>query len=116
MRVRFSAFGLTPPRLLVIAAVFISIYSGFAVVGNALHQYQLDRENTRLEASIATQRDKVTRLTALRDWMKSDAFVEAAARRMDMVKPGDHAIIVAAPAATPAPVADLDWWKKYLEP
>jgi hypothetical protein len=113
---RLRAVGLTPSRLLVIAAGFISVYFGFSIVGNRFHQYQLDRERVQLEARIAVERDRQARLGALSDWMQTDDFVEAMARREGMIRPGDHPIVVAAPSATPAAGAAHEWWEKYLEP
>ncbi len=115
MYAKLNELGLTTSRLILIAAGFIAVYFGFTIVGNRFHQYQLDRENTQLEQRIATGQSQVSQLQALRDWMQSDAYVEQMAREQGLVRPGDHAVIVTAPAA---PVQDdsREWWQRYLEP
>ncbi len=115
MYAKLNELGLTTSRLILIAAGFIAVYFGFTIVGNRFHQYQLDRENTQLEQRIATGQSQVSQLQALRDWMQSDAYVEQMAREQGMVRPGDHAVIVTAPAAA-AQDDSREWWQRYFEP
>lgn len=107
---------MTPSRLVLIAAGFISVYFGFSIVGNHVRQYQLDRENAQLEQRIQASQGELSRLQALQQWMQSDAFVEAMARKQGLVRPGDHPVIVAAPSATPATAGSREWWQRYFEP
>jgi len=116
MFARLQQIGLTPARLVLIASGFISMYFGVTIFGNALHQYQLDRQNTQLEQRILVAQHDGARLKALRDWMQSDDFVETMARQQGLVKPGDHQILVAAPTPASTPVATGQWWERYLEP
>jgi cell division protein FtsB len=116
VRARLEALGLTPTRLLLIAAGFVSVYFGFSVVGNYVHQYQLNRDKAQLEAQIQTEQTRYAKLDALRQWMQSDAFIEAMARHEGLIKPGDHPIVVSAPVPSPTPGADGDWWEKYFGP
>ena len=102
---------------MLIAAGFIVVYFSFTIVGNRLHQYQLDRENTQLEQRIAAAQSQYGRLQALHDWMQSDSFIETMARRQGLVRPGDHTILVSGGApATPAPDDGREWWERYFEP
>lgn len=116
MLARLNQLGLSTTRLMLIAAGFISVYFGFTIVGNRVHQYQLDHENAQLERQIVAGQNQYGRLQALHDWMQTDSFIETAARQQGMMKPGEHAIMVAAPA--PAPTADdaREWWEHYFEP
>jgi cell division protein FtsL len=116
VRARLQQLGLTPTRLILIAAGFISVYFGFIIVGNRVHQYQLDQENTQLERRIVAAQNQQGKLQALKDWMQSDTFVEAMARKQGLVRPGDHPIIVAAPAPTSTPESGGEWWERYFEP
>ena len=116
MWARLNAVGLSSTRLLLIAAAFVSVYFGFSVVGNRFHQYQLDREKSQLEARISAEQTRYSRLDALRQWMESDQFVEASARKEGMIRPGDHAIVVAAPTATATVGPVGEWWEKYIKP
>ena len=116
LQAHLNQLGLSTTRLILIAAGFISIYFGFTIVGNRVHQYSLDRENQQLVRDIATGREQYSKLQALRDWMETDAFIETTARQQGMIKPGDHPVVVAAPS--PAPTGDdaRDWWEHYFEP
>jgi cell division protein FtsB len=116
VRERLRQLGVTPARLVLIAAAFISVYFGFTIVGNRVHQYQLDRENAQLEQRISDGKVQLSQLQALQEWMQSDAYIEAMARKQGMVRPGDHPIIVAAPMATPATAGSRSWWERYFEP
>lgn len=114
---RLQGAGLTWTRLAVVAAGFIVVYFGFASIGNGLHQYQLDRQNSQLEQQLQHEQGRNAELQSLRSWMQTDAFVQQAARQQGMVMPGDHPILVAAPSATPPAGSVADgWWQKYLAP
>jgi cell division protein FtsB len=109
--------GLSATRLIMITAGFISVYFGFNIVGNRIHQYQLDKQNAVLEQQIATGKDDLAHLQALQQWMQGDAFVETMARKQGMIKPGDTPIIVSAPAPpVPSEPAGPQWWQRYFEP
>lgn len=115
MLARLQHFGLSPARMILIAAAFIIVYFGITIVGNAIHQYQLDRQNTQLEQSIGMAQGEEARLKALHEWMQSDNFIETTARKQGMVKPGDHPILVSAPTPSATPPAAGAWWERYFE-
>ncbi|HZU77506.1 MAG TPA: septum formation initiator family protein [Dehalococcoidia bacterium] len=116
MRLGVARFGLSTTRLIIIISAFISVYFGFTIVGNRVHQYELDRQNADLEQQITVDQSQLARLQALQQWMESDSFIEAMARKQGLVMPGDHPILVAAPAATPAPDQNSgEWWERYFE-
>lgn len=116
VRARIEALGLTPARLMLVAAGFVSVYFGFSIAGNYVHQYQLDHDKAQLRAQIQAEQTRYAQLDALRQWMQSDAFIEAMARHDGLIKPGDHPIVVSAPAPSATPGAAGDWWQKYLGP
>ncbi len=101
---------------MLIAAGFVSVYFGFSIVGNYVHQYQLDHDKAQLEAQIQTEQTRYAKLDALRQWMQSDDFIAAMARHDGLIKLGDHPIVVSAPAPSPAAGAAGDWWEKYFGP
>lgn len=111
------AAGLSPRRVLTVAAVFIIAYFGVSIVGNALTRYELARDQGRLRQEIATLEQQQRRLTALRAYMLTDEFIERAARDQGLVRPGETAVVVSAP--TPAagpPSPGGSWWERYFGP
>ncbi len=111
---RLRAMGVTWTRVAVVAALVITVYFGFAIVGNAVHQYQLDRQNAQLAQQVQRERQRNIELQALKAWMQSDSFVAQAAREQGLALPGDKPILVAAPSATPPPDSGDGWWQRYL--
>ena len=110
--------GLSPRRVLIIAAAFIIAYFGVSIVGNALTRYELTREQQQLREEIVTLEAHQRRLDALRAYMQTDEFIERAARDEGLVRPGDISVVVVAP--TPAPSSDGassgPWWERYFTP
>ena len=112
------AIGLSPRRVLIIAAFFIIGYFGVAIVGNALNRYELMREEERLRRDLATLQTQQRRLEALRAYMLTDEFIERAAREEGLARPGDTSVIVVAPTPTPG-ASDRPpgaWWERYFGP
>jgi len=106
--------GLTWARLALIAAGVIAIYSGFEIVGNNVHQYQLDRQSARLAQQVQQEQERHRELEALKAWMQSDDFVIQAARLQGYIFPGDKPLLIDAPSATPTPDPGNGWWQRYL--
>jgi cell division protein FtsB len=110
--------GFSAKRVMIVAAVFIVAYFGLSVVSNAI-------THTRLEAREAALRDEITalerreaRLQALKRYMESDAFIEAAAREQGLVRPGEHQVVVLGPSAEGRDALQPGdpWWFRYLQP
>ena len=112
------AAGLSPGRILIVAAVFIIAYFGVSIAGNALTRYELAREQRRLRQEIAALEAQQRRLDALRAYMQTDEFIERAAREEGLVRPGDTVVLVVAPTRTATAQASPggSWWKRYFDP
>jgi cell division protein FtsB len=115
-RGNWLAAGLSPRRVLVVAALFIIAYFGVSIVGNAITRHELAREQERLQADIERLEAQQAQLDALRTFMQSDEFIERAARDQGLVRPGDTSVIVVAPtaAATAAASVTGPWWERYF--
>ncbi len=111
---RLQAVGITWTRLALVAAAVISVYFGFAIVGNSVHQYQLDRQNAQLQQQVKQEQTRNAQLQALKQWMQSDDFIVQMARDQGLALPGDNTILVAAPSATPQPNSSDGWWQRYI--
>jgi hypothetical protein len=110
------SIGLSPRRVLIVAAAFIIAYFGVAIAGNALHRYELEQEQARLEREIAALETQQRRLEALRAYMLTDEFIERAGREQGLARAGDTSVIVVAP--TPAAGQEMapgaPWWERYF--
>jgi cell division protein FtsB len=114
----FAVPGLTLQRVVTATALFVVVYSGFTIAGNAARTYELKNQTQQLQQQIATDQSEYQRIDALRRYMGTDAYIEASARQEGLVKPGDISIITTAPAATPdAGVSSTGaWWERYYNP
>ena len=94
----------------------------FLVTGatTALRTSRLSEREDRLEADIAGLQQRYERLEALRQYLGSDEYIEAAAReQLGLVREGETSIVVisAAPSPTPEPdqpEEDELWWQTLI--
>src|SRR5258708_3233895 len=110
--------GLSPQVVLIVAAFFIICYFGVSIVNNALHRYELDRQQVQMRQQIQSLETQKGRLDALRSYMQSDEFVERAGRAEGLIFPGDVPVFVSAPAPTPTAATGPTgpWWERYFGP
>lgn len=108
--------GITPGRVLVVAAFFIVAYFSISIADNAIRSYQMEQQQLQLQRDVAKLEGKRDRLQALRRYMETDEFVERAARAEGWARPGDTVVIVNAPrpTATPATGPARPWWERYF--
>jgi cell division protein FtsB len=108
------------------AAVIAITYLVFTTGSYIVHYYQLQNEERELRREIAELGTEHEQLTAVRDYLESDEYVEDVARRtLGLVRPGETLVIVSGtdplPTATsvgeavPAPTDD-EWWKALFVP
>lgn len=106
------------PRIsTVILAVTALVVAYFLVGGafNAIRSYQLRQQEDQLRTEIRTLQDRYRELTALREYLNSDEYIEAVAReQLGLVRKGETAIIAipTQPSPSPAP-GDSEpslWW------
>jgi cell division protein FtsB len=108
--------GLSLHRIVVVTSLFVVVYSGFTIAGNATRSYQLNAQTKQLQKGIAEEQAEYSQLTALRRYMQSDAFIESAAREEGLGFQGDTAIIVSAPQSTGSASKQSSqgaWWQRY---
>jgi len=99
---RLPHLPLTP--LLVCAAVLTVTYVSFTTWRYVAHNYRLHEEETQLRRDIAELNREHAQLVAVRDYLKSDEYVEYVARNtLGLVRPGETLVIVSGSAPTPAP-------------
>ncbi|MEX0751218.1 MAG: septum formation initiator family protein [Dehalococcoidia bacterium] len=109
------------------AAIIVIVYLVFTTGNYVVHYYQLRSDERELRQEIVDLGAEQEQLTAVRDYLESDEYVEEVARRtLGLVRPGETLVIVsgtdALPSATPAATAvagavhDEDWWKALFVP
>ena len=109
--------GLTPGRIVVVVSVFIVLYFGTTAVGNYFQRAELDQYRQRLRGEITGLETQQGRLSALAEYMQTDEFIERSAREEGLVRPGDTAVIVAAPGAGgDSRALSGPWWERYFAP
>lgn len=109
--------GFTPRRVLIVAALFIVAYFGLLIASNALTHHRVAQDEAALRGEIAALQRREARLQALRDYMQSDVFIEAAARENGLVRPGETAVVMVGSDDADAGLQPGDpWWYRYLHP
>ena len=117
---RLPRLSLTP--LLLAAAALVVGYFVVTTARNIYHNHQLAQEEASVRRDIAQLDRDHQQLVAVRDYLKSDEYIEYNARRvLGLVRPGETLVIVSsnAPDATATPLAPSDggaWWKDLFDP
>jgi cell division protein FtsB len=112
--------------LSICGALLALIYIIYTTAVYVKHEYDLQQEETRLQREIAQlERDRAY-LVSVRDYLRSDEYIEDAARRiLGLVRPGETLVVVSSSApeisgdATPAPerTPGAPWWKDlFVQP
>lgn len=111
-------------RAVILLAALVVGYLIFTAVGDALLSQRLNRDEQRLQQEIAELQHQQAKLEAIRDYLRTDEYIERIARRvLGLVRPGETLVIVSSNAAsTPMPEEqpgeeDLrPWWEKLYGP
>ncbi len=106
--------------IIVGAALLAAAYFGYSTYYYVAHNYQLADEEASIGRDIAELDQRHTQLTAVRDYLRSDEYVEYVARNtLGLVRPGETLVIVSSsappvPTTTPSIGAVQDtgpWWQ-----
>lgn len=109
--------GFTPKRVLVAAALFIVAYFALLIASNALTHHRVAQDEATLQREIVVLQRREARLQALRAYMQTDAFIEAAARENGLVRSGETAVVTLGADDAGAGLQPGDpWWYRYLHP
>jgi cell division protein FtsB len=107
--------------VLLLAAVVVG-YFLFNAGKDTLLSHHLTQEQQQLRNQISQLQNDQKKLQAISDYLHTDDYVEGAARRLGLVRPGETLVIVsstAQPAATPTPSASgsaQSWWEQLFGP
>jgi cell division protein FtsB len=116
------------PRLSVSTVLLVLALAAFAYLGintarYVLHNHQLGQDENSIRREIDQLDRDNAQLTAVRDYLKTNEYIEYVARRiLGLVYPGETLVVVnsdapAATAPTPAPTTEAEpWWKELFVP
>lgn len=97
---------LSPRRWIILATAAVVVYFVFTAASNTLQAIQIGQDESRLREEVAGLAERYDQLTALREYWKSDEYIELVARReLGLVRPGELGIVVLS-AVTPTPSAE----------
>jgi cell division protein FtsB len=111
---------LSPGRFLLAATLLVAGYLFYSAGGSLLHSYQLQGDEAQLRAELNDMRLQQDQLQQVRDYLRTDEYVEFMARRVfGLVKPGEILVIVDAPKhagaqTSPADAAGATWWQRLF--
>ena len=111
---------LSPGRLLLVATVLVAGYLFYSAGGSLLHSYQLQGDEAQLRADVDDLKAQHNQLQQVRDYLRTDEYVEFMARRVfGLVKPGEALVIVDAPKAQSTSSAQdfplgATWWQRLF--
>jgi cell division protein FtsB len=98
-----------------LVAVLIATYLVVGAALNGVRSHQLRQEESRLAADISDLNARYERLTALKEYLSTDEYIESVAReQLGLVRPGETGFVAIStqPTPTPAPGAEEPtlWW------
>ncbi|MBF6599484.1 MAG: septum formation initiator family protein [Dehalococcoidia bacterium] len=111
--------------MLLIAAAIAIGYRAVTTTRYFVHNYQLRGQEAQLRVELRQLDQDRAQLTAVRDYLNSEAYVEQVARTtLGLVRPGDTLVIVTpadtVPPPTPGPAGETTpgepWWKELFVP
>lgn len=115
---------LSVTRAVILLAALLVGYFIFAAVGDTLLSQRLNEDEEQLQQEIAELQRQLTKLGAIRDYLRTDEYIEGVARRvLGLVRPGETLVIVSS-SATPTPAAEQPadeehggpWWEELYGP
>lgn len=108
---------LTLSRVVILAAVVVVGYFLFNAAQETILSEQLNDEERQLQQEIADLQREETELQAIRDYLRTDEYIEGVARHvLGLVRPGESlATVSSAVQPTPTPESldgeAREWWE-----
>ncbi len=107
-------------QVAMIGAALVVGYLLFTAAGDALLSRRLDQEEQRFVRELEQLERQQAELEAIRDYLKTDEYIEGVARRvLGLVRPGETLIVVSStapvtPTPGPLPGDTAPRWWEYL--
>ncbi len=107
--------------IVAVLALLAGSYLAFTTGSYIIHNYQLRQDERALRADVERLDREHDELTAVKDYLKSDEYIEYVARNtIGLVRQGETLVIVSGttPAAAPTPagtpVPPGAWWQELF--
>jgi cell division protein FtsB len=105
--------------ILICGAIIVAGFLTLSIARNAIRNYQLHDEERALRAELRQLDADHDQLASVRDYLKSDEYIEDVARRvLGLVRPGETLVIVSGTEArsepTPARTPGAAWWRELF--
>ena len=102
-------------RIVILVAALIAAYFIAGGALDAVRSQQLRQEQGRLQADINDLNSRSERLTALKEYLNSDEYIESVAReQLGLVRKGETAFVAISTQPTPSPAPGEEepalWW------
>ena len=109
----------SPGRLLLGVSIVIAGYLLFSAGGNFLESHRLAENEDQVRVQLQDLQNQEKQLEQVRDYLRSDAYIEFMARRVfGLVKPGESLVVVQAPTpvagSDEAPAPGRTWWQQLF--
>lgn len=109
----------SPGRLLLAASLIVVAYLLVSAGGNVLATYRLADDEARLRAEVETLQAQEHQLTMIREYLRTDDYIEFMARRVfGLVKPGETLVVITSTAPIAGQPDDLPpgrpWWERIF--
>jgi cell division protein FtsB len=108
----------SPGRFLLVAIILVAGYLMFSAGTNLAQNFRLVTDEQKLQGNVNDLPAEVDQLNQIRDYLRSDEYVEYMARRVfGLVKPGEKLVAVQAPHDPPddgQDSKDLTWWQRLF--
>jgi len=114
---------LTIVPLLICSALAAIGYLAFTSGSKFLNDYHLRADKAELQREIDELDSEEQQLSAVRDYLQSDEYIEDVARRiLGLVRPGETLVVVSSSAPSPEPAATTqparsdarEWWQELF--
>jgi len=110
--------------LIVLVAAFVVGYLLFRAGGTSFQSYRLVGQEQQVRQEIAELQRQHEELVALREYLRSDEYIESVARGvLGLVKPGETLTIVSGPQGEDAGAPAVEssrpnrpWWEELFGP
>jgi cell division protein DivIC len=106
---------ITAVRVIVAVTAVMALYFVAGGALNSIRSHQLEQEESRLKADIRDLEGRYERLTALKEYLNSDEYIESVAReQLGLVRKGETGFVAISTVPSPTPAPDEEqpslWW------